>query len=80
MHQSYTLVNSILGQAHYTKNDRYALKKVLKEVMVTQHKNKKIGPSQREAGIKHVLELFILKIEAKIILRGDCSMSTNGSG
>ena len=40
MHQSYTLANSILGQAYYTKNDEYALKKVLKEVMVTQHKNK----------------------------------------
>ena len=52
MHQSYTLANSILGQACYTKNDKYALKKVLKEMMVTQHKNKKIGPSQREAWIQ----------------------------
>ena len=41
MHQSYTVVNSILGQTHYTKNDKYALKMVLKEVMVTQHKNKR---------------------------------------
>ena len=41
MHQSYTVVNRILEQAHYTKNDNYALKKVLKEVMVTQHKNKR---------------------------------------
>ena len=40
MHQSYTPVNRILGQAHYTKNDNYALNKVLEEVMVTQHKNK----------------------------------------
>ena len=40
MHQSYTLANSILRQACYTKNDKYALKKVLKEVMVTQHENK----------------------------------------
>ena len=39
---------------------------MLKEVMVTQHKNKKIGPSQREAGIKHVLELFIFKTEDKL--------------
>ena len=38
MHQSYILANSIPGQAYYTKNDKYALKKVLKEVMVTQHK------------------------------------------
>ena len=76
MHQTYTLVNSILGQSYYTKNYKYALKKVLKEVMVTQHKNKK----QREAGIKHVLELFIFKTEAKFILGGEYSMSTNGSG
>ena len=41
MDQSYTAVNRFLGQAHYTKNDNYALKKVLKEVMVTQHKNKR---------------------------------------
>ena len=40
MHQSYTLANSIMGQACSTKNDKYALKKVLKEAMVTQHKNK----------------------------------------
>jgi hypothetical protein len=39
---------------------------------LTQHKSKKIGPSQREAGIKHVLELFICKIEIKIVLRGGC--------
>ena len=41
MHQNYIAVNSIQGQAHYTKNDKYALKKVLKEVMVTKHKNKR---------------------------------------
>jgi hypothetical protein len=29
-HQSYTTINRVLGQAHYTKNDSYALKKVLK--------------------------------------------------
>ena len=38
MHQSYTLANNILGQAYYTKNDKYALKKVLNELMVAQHK------------------------------------------
>ena len=38
MHQR---VNRILGQAHYTKNNNYPLKKVLKELMVTQHKNKR---------------------------------------
>jgi hypothetical protein len=41
--------------------------------MKTQHKGKKKGPSQREAGIYHVLELFIYKIEIKIVLGGDCS-------
>jgi hypothetical protein len=30
------------------------------------------GPSQREAGIKHVLEIFICKIEVKVVLRGGC--------
>jgi hypothetical protein len=40
---------------------------------LTQHKSKKIGPSQREAGINHVLEIFICKIEIKIVLRGGCS-------
>ena len=40
MHQSYTAGNHILGQTHYTKNDKYALKKVIKEAMVTQHENK----------------------------------------
>jgi hypothetical protein len=29
-HQSYTIINRVLGQAHYTKNDSHALKKVLK--------------------------------------------------
>jgi hypothetical protein len=29
-HQSYTPINHVLGQAHYTKNNSYALKKVLK--------------------------------------------------
>jgi hypothetical protein len=40
---------------------------------LTQHKSKKIGPSQREAGINHVLELFICKTEIEIVLRGGCS-------
>jgi hypothetical protein len=40
---------------------------------LTQYKSKKIGPSQREAGIYPVLELFICKIEIKIVLRGGCS-------
>ena len=30
-HQNYNTVNRILGQTHYTKNDNYALEKVLKE-------------------------------------------------
>jgi hypothetical protein len=29
-HQSYTTINRVMGQAHYTKNNSYALKKVLK--------------------------------------------------
>jgi hypothetical protein len=29
-HQNYTTINRVLGQAHYTKNDSHALKKVLK--------------------------------------------------
>jgi hypothetical protein len=29
-HQSYTTINRVLGQAHCTKNDSHALKKVLK--------------------------------------------------
>ena len=36
-HHSYTADNRILGQAHYTKNDSYALEEVLKERMTTQH-------------------------------------------
>jgi len=31
------MVNRILGQVHFTKNDSYALEEVLKEGMVTQH-------------------------------------------
>jgi hypothetical protein len=38
-----------------------------------QHKSEKIGPSHREGGINHVLELFIRKTEIKIVLRGGCS-------
>jgi hypothetical protein len=41
--------------------------------MKTQHKTKKKGHSQREAGIYHVLELFICKTEIKFVLGGDCS-------
>ena len=51
MHQSYTAVNSILGQTHYTKNDNYALEKVLKEDSGDSSYKYKIDPSQREAGI-----------------------------
>jgi hypothetical protein len=29
-HQSYTTINRVLGQANYTKNNSYALKKLLK--------------------------------------------------
>jgi hypothetical protein len=40
---------------------------------LTQRKSKNIGPLQREEGINHVLDLFICKIEIKIVLRGGCS-------
>ena len=44
-----TAVNSILGQAHYTKNDNYALKKVVKQVMVTHHKkDRPFGEGSRD--------------------------------
>jgi hypothetical protein len=36
-YQGYATVNLIPGQAHYTKNDSRALKKVLRERMETQH-------------------------------------------
>ena len=39
-HHSYTKINLIPGQTYYTKNDSGAFEKVLKEMMVTQHKNK----------------------------------------
>ena len=51
MHQSYTAVNRILGQAHYTKNDNYALEKVLKERMVTQHENKRLALRRGKQGL-----------------------------
>jgi hypothetical protein len=47
---------------------------------LTQHKSKKIGPSRREAGINHVLELFICKIEIKNCFERWLFLSTNGNG
>ena len=38
------VLRGVLGQAHYTKNDSYALEEVLKERMVTQHKKIKDWP------------------------------------
>ena len=40
-YHSYAKINRVPGRTHYTKNDSSALKKVLKELMETQHKNKK---------------------------------------
>ena len=59
-------------KAHYTQNDNYALKDGAQRKMETQHKKLKIGPSQREVEIIHVIELFKLKTKVKPILRGAC--------
>jgi hypothetical protein len=48
--------------------------------MKTQQKSKRKALSQREAGIYHVLELFICKIEIKIVLGGGCSCQRMAMG
>jgi hypothetical protein len=47
---------------------------------LTQHKSKKIGPSQREVGINHVLELFIRKIEIQKYFERWLFLSTTSNG
>jgi len=49
-HYSYTTINRIPVQAYYTKNDSCAFKKVLKERMETQHKNKRIALRRGKQG------------------------------
>jgi hypothetical protein len=48
--------------------------------MKTQHKSKRLALSQGEAGIYHVLELFISKTEIKNCLERWLFLSTNGNG
>ena len=50
-YHSYASINRILGQAHYTKNDSYALEEVLKKRMVTQHKNKRLALRRGKQGL-----------------------------
>ena len=50
-HHSYTKINLILGQAYYTKNDICAFEKVLKEMMVTQHKSKRKALRRGKQGL-----------------------------
>ena len=72
MHRSYTTADHILGQAYYTKNDSYALKKVLKERMVTQHKSKRLTLRRGKQGLTCARAFHFFKDRSKIILRGVC--------
>ena len=42
MHQSHDTISQVLRQAHFTKNDNYALKKVLIECVETQQGNEQL--------------------------------------
>ena len=48
---SYTKINLILGQAYYTKNNSGAFEKVLKEMVVTQHKSKRKALRRGKQGL-----------------------------
>ena len=50
-YHSYAKINRVPGQTHYTKNDSSALKKVLKELMETQHKNKRKALRRGKQGL-----------------------------
>jgi hypothetical protein len=72
MHQSYTTINHILRQAYYTKNDSCALKIVLKEIMETQHKSKRLTLRRGKQGLTCARAFHFYKDRSKIILRGVC--------
>jgi hypothetical protein len=57
--------------AHYTKNDSYALEEVLKERMVTQHKNKRLALRRGKQGLTRA-RAFCFKNRGKNVLRGVC--------
>ena len=59
-----------MGQAHYTKNDNYALEKVLNERMVTQHKSKRLALRRGKKRLSCARAFFLNR--DKMFLRGDC--------
>ena len=60
-HQSYTTINHVLGQTHYTKNGSYGLEKVLKEEMVTHPKCKRLALRRGKQGLTCARDFLFLK-------------------
>ena len=70
----YAASNLVPGQTHRTKNDSQCFQEGAQRIDGDSTKN---GPSQREAGIKHVLELFICKTKIKVSFERWLLLSTN---